>query len=76
LNISLAVATGCSGSLVQKYSSKSTLVFSGFTSFFAIDSVFQNHIPERNPHQPKPHNSQAFRTFDSHLSCCFLSAMQ
>jgi hypothetical protein len=77
LNISLAVATGCSGSAVPKYSSKSTLAFSVLLdSFFSgLSAVAQNHIPERNhPHQ-KPPNSQALSTFDSHLSCCFLSTM-
>jgi hypothetical protein len=76
LNISLAVATGCSGSPVQKYSSKSTFSFSGLAvSFFVAVSVAQNHIPERNPPPPNQPNSQAFRTFHSDLSCCFLSAM-
>ena len=56
------------------YSSRLTFAFSGFVSFFS-ESVDQNHIPERNPHQPKPPNSQALSTFDSHLSCCFLSAI-
>ncbi|MBO7505689.1 hypothetical protein J6T66_06290 [bacterium] len=77
MNISLAVATGCSGSAVPKYSSKFTLAFSGLlVSFFSgFSAVAQNHIPERNPHHQKPPNSQALSTFDSPLSCCFLSAM-
>jgi hypothetical protein len=76
LNISLAVATGCSGSAVPKYSSKFTLAFSGLVSFFsAFSSVAQNHIPDRNHHQPNPPSSHALRTFHSDLSCCFLSAM-
>jgi hypothetical protein len=75
LKISLAVATGCSGSAVQKYSSKFTFSFSGFAVSFFVVSVLQNHIPERNPPPPNQPNSQALRTFHSDLSCCFLSAM-
>jgi hypothetical protein len=72
------VATGCSGSAVPKYSSKLTFSFSGLASFFSTFSVAQNHIPERNPHQPNPPSSQALITFDPDLSvsfCCFLSAI-
>jgi hypothetical protein len=75
LNISLAVATGCSGSAVPKYSSRFTFSFSGLDSFFSAFSVAQNHIPDRNPPPPNPPSSHALRTFHSDLSCCFLSAM-